>query len=293
MKHIFITSLIVATLWLPSLAHGEEKNPLISVSPSILRVNIAQDSSTPQITYTNTTASAVTAHIIMQPFSIGPSPAPENALTKYDLTPWVRFEPSDVVIQPGESKEISIILDKEALPTGSHYARIQAEIEQDKKTSTLGLKGILSSIIFIRGAKEPAVESATIPRISHNATYFSFPTSASVLFTNGGNVELVPYGEIRVVSVFGRTVAKGILNEDSLITLPETARTYDAVLARPFGIIWPGIYTIRADVHFGDNDQKISKTILLTTAGSFTVLEIVYALLFIFISAILVFRRKR
>lgn len=86
--------------------------------------------------------------------------------------------------------------------------------------------------------------------------------------------------------MFGRKVGHGIINENSLISLPETIRRYNTNIISDENIILPGIYQAEVNIHYGKkNNTATSYTsffILGTTIPIFiSILLIIFTLLFI------------
>ena len=105
---------------------------------------------------------------------------------------------------------------------------------------------------------------------------------------NSGNVELTPYGAIEIKDMFGNTVAKGVINEGSLITLPESVRRFDVPITKQARFLAPGIYKTYINVHFGKADKNVSERVSFVSQGSVNLL--LFALLIP--AAILIWKRK-
>jgi hypothetical protein len=165
-----------------------------------------------------------------------------------------------------------------------------AEIKQDNAPKTLGLTQAISSLLFVRGANGSYTSSATINDFSLPTQRGSFPELATMRFNDTGNVELVPYGEVILSNWRGKMVAHGIVNTDSLITLPENIRNYSIPIKKQVNIIWPGYFTAKIQIHFDGQKNSITQEKKFFSLGSFSVQEVIYALAAIMLIAFILRR---
>lgn len=98
----------------------------------------------------------------------------------------------------------------------------------------------------------------TLQSTSPIRTFLDFPDTFLIRVQNKGNVELIPYGAIEIKDMFGNTVAKGVINEGSLVALPESVRRFDVPITRQTRFIAPGIYKASINVHFGKEDKGVT-----------------------------------
>ena len=298
---LLISIATIATLAAPSYALYASEDGGISVTPSILRIDLHQDPDTAEIIYTNRSKEAVSLHLQVKNFSaledgwkVSFLPDNNSENFQYSLSSWIKFDNDTVLLAPQESKTVKIFIDKQNLPPGAHYASIQATIQQDNTPGTLGLKGILSSLLFIRGSTGQEIVSGTIQKLVLSTTHFSFPTNATFAFNNTGNVESAPYGELRVTTSSGKLVAKGVINTDSLITLPESVRSYAFPIQQLQSFVSPGIYRATLAIHLDKSDQQITASKTFFSLGSFSVREVLYAVaLLVLLTLIIIRLRKR
>lgn len=87
-------------------------------------------------------------------------------------------------------------------------------------------------------------------------------------FQNTGNVELTPYGLLEIKNQQGKLVARGIVNEDSSITLPEAIRTYTLPVKTVESVILPGKYTAILTLHYGKSNKTLISKTGFTTLGT-------------------------
>lgn len=259
----------------------------ISVTPAVMRIDLSSDSSVAELLYTNNSQEPVTLHLDVKNFSaledgwtVQFSNQPNSQNFRYSLSSWIKFDSTNVVLAPGEHRTIKVYIDKNGLPSGGHYASIQATIESADEQGSLGIRGALSSLLFVRGASGKQTESGTIQKITMNSQHYSFPSSIELTFNNTGNVETVPYGECTVSQRGNKMVAKAIMNEDSLITLPETVRTYTLPIRKLSSTLFPGTYFLNCSLHLDKDTNQITYTRSFFSLGTFSVSECIYALLF-------------
>lgn len=292
-----ITIAALSSIIIPAHAAHAKNDGGISVTPSILRLDLHQDPDVAEIIYTNTSSEAASLHLQIKNFSaledgwkVSFLPDNDTANFQYSLSSWIKFENDTVLLAPQESKTVKIFIDKQNLPPGAHYASIQAIIQQDKEPGTLGLRGILSSLLFIRGATGQQIASATIQKLTLNTTHFSFPTQGTFALNNTGNVESAPYGELRITTKKGELVAKGVINTDSLVTLPESVRSYTLQIQKLRSFIPPGMYKATLLIHLDQREEQITSSATFFSLGSISMREAIYGAIFI---ALLVFLATR
>ncbi|MCE9643620.1 MAG: hypothetical protein K8Q97_04915 [Candidatus Andersenbacteria bacterium] len=300
LRTFFISIASIAALSSPSYALHASGDGGISVTPSILRIDLHQNPDMAEVIYTNRSKEAVSLHIQVKNFSaledgwkVSFLPDNNSENFQYSLSSWIKFDNDTVLLAPQESKTVKIFIDKQNLPPGAHYASIQATIQQDNAPGTLGLKGILSSLLFIRGSTGQEIVSGTIQKLVLPTTHFSFPTNATFALNNTGNVESAPYGELRITTSSGKLVAKGVINTDSLITLPESVRSYTFPIQQLQNFISPGVYHATLSIHLDKSDQQITASRTFFSLGNVSIQEAIYAIILIILFIFIIIRLRR
>lgn len=233
----------------------------IEVDPSILRIDLATEKSQFVLKYTNRTNSPISLTFRAVDFKdltegekiefVEPSSTLDN---KYNLASWLKFERLTLLLDPGETREQLVSIESEKLSGGGHYASVQATIgSEDQTTDNLKLQGILSSIVFVRAKTGNEHEQGQIEQFLLNQNGFGLPTTSSLKFHNLGNVETVPFASVTIFDPFGKTIGRAILNEGSLITLPETIRRYQKEIMYFKNSYLPGNFKAILQVKYGDN----------------------------------------
>ena len=291
---IFIGLILILLISSPSFAQNAQG---ITVIPSIAHLDLASDQPEYEITYINNTKNDINLLLSVQDFTaledsykIDFLPAKDALNYKYSLSSWISFENKNLQLSPNEKKSVKIFIDKNRITKGGHYASILAEIVQQDQKGKINIKGILSSLLFVRASTGQEIEEAKINSFRPFTTGIEYPDSFSLRFENSGNVFLIPYGLIQLYDPLGNLIAKGIFNENSLDALPESIRTYNTSITTYQKVLLPGIYTARVDLHFGKTNQKLSTTIKFFSQGMFDFAKILIILLII---SALIFYYKR
>lgn len=241
----------------------------ITVTPSIVRLDLSQDPPEAEIFYKNSTHSQIELSFFAQDFSELEEEGRVKFLQEkdvknyqYGLTSWITFEKQSMTLSPGEQQKIKLFINKDKLTPGGHYASIQAAMKQSVTgKGQVPVKAILSTLLFVRTATGNEQEELNLQSASPIRTFLDFPDTFLLRLQNTGNVELVPYGTIEIIDMFGNTVTKGIINEGSLITLPESVRRFDVPLIREAHFIAPGIYKAEINTHFGSSRGETGKKV--------------------------------
>ena len=88
----------------------------------------------------------------------------------------------------------------------------------------------MSSFLLIKKEGGDRYQISMRDREKVKVLNWSILNSYNVTFENQGNVHVKPRGVILVTDIFGRTIKKGIINEDSKIILPGARRQIDVKL---------------------------------------------------------------
>jgi hypothetical protein len=194
-------------------------------------------------------------NLIMQESLI---PAADKSI--YDASAWFTLNPSDFILQPNETKEITVSIATPAQATpGGHYATvyfqplIPSEALSPSTTYLTARVGVLSFLV-VKGA---IVEQASLSAL-HIPTLEQFgPVPIKVAAVNSGNVHLLPKGDVVVRNWRGKQVSK--VDLPTGLVLPKTVKNYT--------VVWKnhakyGYFTAQAAMTYGaDNEQvRTAKT---------------------------------
>lgn len=196
-----------------------------------------------------------------------------NQHSKFGLAQFLSLPVSKVSLDAGQSAKVVINLLSAGIGPGGHYGAVLFHQIGPSNKNSVNATAVLASLIFAHkhGGEiyRLNLNSATIQK-----NWFHLPTLVSLKFNNSGNIHTVPRGVVRLSDQSGRVVAKGIINTDSSIILPEESRQ----LAVPLSIIkraaLPGRYHLAVDYR-NDADVTVShyrQTFWYVPVGSSVVL---------------------
>ncbi len=295
-KLVFIIVFLLLTSASPLFA---QKNG-ISVTPSIIHLDLAIDPNEYTLTYENNTNSDISLSLSLSDFNELEESYKINFLEKkeaknykYSLSSWVTFENNILQLSPNEKRSIKVFIDKDRITKGGHYASILAEIEQSEDEKKVQIRGVLSSLLFVRASTGKEIEDGKIRSLRPQRDGIEHPDTFILRFENSGNVHVVPYGYIELYDPLGKKVARGIFNENSLDALPESIRRYDVKINPYQKIFIPGFYTVKTYIHFGKTNKEIFSTTSFFSQGSFDFAKIGLILLFSAISIAYLYRKRK
>lgn len=298
-KLLIIVLVFFLSLTFTPLARAQEKGG-ITVSPSIIHLDLATDPPEYQLTYTNNTSSEINLLLNVTDFTELEDSYKINFLEgkdaqnyKYSLSSWISFENKTIQLSPNEKKTVKVFIDKNRITKGGHYASILAEIVQPEIKDQVNVKAILSSLLFVRASTGQEIEDGKISSFNPVRDGIEFPTEYSVSFMNKGNVHVIPYGLISIFDPLGNLVAKGAFNENSLDALPETIRHYSTKVITYQKVLLPGIYTARVDLHFGKSEQKVSSTVKFFSQGMFDFVKITLLIVAVAVGLIIFYKKRK
>lgn len=284
---------------LPS-ANAQTPKNTVSVTPQIARIDLAVDKPETEYLYVNNTQNPVELSFSMQDFK----ELEENGIPgfinqqdvknyKYALSSWVTFDKKGLILNPGEKGTLKVTVDKTRLTQGGHYGSILAEIKQKDGEKGVKIKAILASLLFVRATTGYEREEGKISFFAPIMNFWEFPDKFLMRFQNTGNVDTIPYGLIEIKDMLGRIVAKGIVNQGSLITLPESIRRYDIPLQRLTGFLPVGFYNATILVHFGQNNKIITSHMSFFSQGSIDLRLIFIGFIILFVLIFVVKKKLR
>ncbi len=262
---LVLASCLFAYLFI-GLFPAHAANDAVEVSPSILRLDLATDEPGATLYYKNTGSETVSLTFnasdvteLEEGYKLSFLEQKDAKNYRYSLSSWITFDQQTLILNPHETATIVVSIDKKKLTPGGHYGAVLAHITTQNPKGNVAVNGALSTLVFVRTNTGRENEAGQIEKFAPVQEGLSFPSSFVIRFNNTGDVDLTPYGLVTIKDMFGRTVAKAILNEDSLTTLPESIRRYD-VQAKPGAGLYlvPGMYTAQLEGHFGKTNKKIS-----------------------------------
>lgn len=280
-----LLALFLLLLVVPQLVDAKEQEG-ITVTPSVLRLDLSEDAPVAELYYKNNTKVPIELSFSAQDFSELEEGGRLKFLQekdaknyRYGLTSWITFEKQSITLSPNEEQKVKVFIDKDKLTPGGHYATIQAELKQTGGVGQVPVKAIISTLLFVRTATGNEREEMVLQSVEPIRTILGFPDAFLLRLQNKGNVELTPHGLIEIRDMFGNIVAKGIVNEGSLIVLPESMRRFDVPLTNQSRFIAPGVYKANINIRFGlpagkagKNDKTITDSATFLSQGSINLL---------------------
>ncbi len=273
MRLFLFTLFIVVVMFSPrGMVYAENVQSGITLSPAFQEITLeTKDTKTDFfVSVTNTTDEAVTLRIAVFDFgSLDESGgvaflgATNDLEKKYALASWIRPEKDVFMLEPNETKKILITIEnREGLSPGGHYGALtfkteksgQGNTEENAGGETVSVNQLFSTLVFVKKVGGE-ISDLRLNRQDYEHTLIRFQNMLRLRFQNNGNVHLVPRGIATVTDPFGRIVAKGIINEESSIILPETFRIYPVRLKTLLFSFVPGRYTMDMSFRYDGKDD--------------------------------------
>lgn len=210
----------------------------------------------------------------------------DSNVRKYALASWVNLEKDTLVIGPGKIEKLKItILNKDSLSSGGHYGAVMATLRHESKVSgsIVGVNQILATLMYVqKTGGEKKVLSINNVDVSNN--FWKLSENIILRLENSGNTHLVPRGYVSIQSSTGKMVAKGIINSESSIIIPESFRKYNIAITRFSKWLWPGKYNLLVDYRYdGKSDFENHKLPIIYFGKEGLVLGIILLVLITFI----------
>lgn len=299
-KQLFKTFILIALVWCVVYFQFHKANHVlatseINVSPSLVKIDLSKQKGEAELTYNNKTDQNIDISLSALDFrgmdgTVELLTPKDSENYKYSLASWVVFQEKYFSLGPGEIRTVQIVIDAARLGPGGHYASVLAEVKQSDATGNIAIKGVLSSLLFVRAATGNEQETASLKDVNFSTSVWELPSKIGFQFHNSGNVDLTPYGAVMVKDPLGKIVAKGIINHGSLSTLPETIRLYDVGINSEKWIRLPGFYTMELKVKYGHSNSEIKQSYRFFSIGN--KYYMVLPVLIIVIAAILCYLKK-
>lgn len=181
---------------------------------------------------------------------------------KYGLTSWISLEKDWLTIASGKSEEIKgKILNRESLSPGGHYGAVVFRTDNQEKNGSdqVQFNQTFASLLYVKknGGEKYDLK---INRWEWKNNGWGMPTQVSIRYQNSGNVHVVPRGKV-IIMGGDSELAKGIINDESSLVLPESFRIFKLPIILEKKFIWPGKYRVEVMSRYdGKSDFEIKKT---------------------------------
>ena len=181
---------------------------------------------------------------------------------KYSLASWISLEKDWITIASGKTQEVKgKILNRESLSSGGHYGAIIFRSDDQEKNSDdrVQLDQTFASLLYVQKTGGEKYD-LKINRWEWKNDWWGMPNQVSVRYQNSGNIHTVPRGKV-VILGGENEVAKGIINGDSSLVLPESFRIFKMPILLESKFIWPGKYRIEVQSRYDGKDSfEVKKT---------------------------------
>ncbi len=268
LRKIFFSVLLFG-FFLPLVElYAEESLSGITISPAFQEVvldqaDITQDLS---VSVSNSTEAPMTFRVSALDFgSLDESGgvaflgASNDLSEEYSLASWMRLENDVLIIAPGATETFLVTIENgTALAPGGHYGAITFKTENalpgTSASDAVSITQLFSSLVFVKKVGGE-VYGLALQDPEYTGNFLQFEDRLRLRFENSGNIHVVPRGRVEVVDPLGRLIAKGIINQESALTLPESRRVYPVrleMLARAF---MPGRYTMTVAYRYDGREE--------------------------------------
>jgi hypothetical protein len=138
-------------------------------------------------------------------------------------------------LNANQSLKVNVTVDNiNGLAPGGHYGAVTFFVgyppHSKNSRAEVSNNQVLTSIVFLTTAGK-GTQALKLNQPLLSSFYFSMPSSMSLVIANSGNTQTTPRGYVTIQSKNGETeLARGILNEQSGLVLPASARLFDVNL---------------------------------------------------------------
>ena len=307
MKHMkmpkYLLALAILTICLMSTllnaGVSAAKTGTLTISPFLKELKLTENdvSNDFQLTITNNTAktqeftlSALDFGSLNQTGGIVFAGSNSNSLiNKYGLANWLELGVNSLTLEPGQSKSIPVsIINDVTLRPGGHYAAVVSSVtnQETPDVNEISINQKLSTLIFLTKTGGEKYD-LKLKKIVTSGGTFKLPNIVTLHFNNPGNVHVIPRGTVKLISLSGKVISQGIINEDSSFALPETNRqiVVDLKNISSAGLL-PSIYKVQVNYRydgierFARREQTIKYVNIPLIILILTVLSVVSAVLY-------------
>lgn len=293
-RFTFILFLLFLTQPTPVFAQG------ITVSPSYVQIDMLSEQNSVTLSYQNTTGSATT--LTFEAKGIRPETYPQlqfilpDSSMPTNTASWLQYDRDRITISPDSTESVTISI-PETLSPGGHYAAFIANLSDSLPNSAnqaeVALQGMLVTPVFVRAKDGNREERVVVNSIETNSRFWSYPTEATMLLHNKGNIETIPFAKIKINNNSGQTISEGVINQESSFLLPSANMRFRSQLTTQAKIILPGYYKIEGKIQTPLSETEI-KYQFFSLGSWHTYIAILLIILITLSSTIIIkIRRKR
>lgn len=210
----------------------------LTLSPAITRITLddPQQSITTHFTLTNQTGN--TLEISANPYHIeGHDPIGRPIISQDKAknqiaASQVSLNPQSATLFPGEVVQFTATIHPQFLNPGGNYAAILFQEKQAPTDTTHNVIPVITALLHIRNPhgedRRLQLKSTNLPKITT-----TMPQQITAEFTNPGNVDITPFGDILATSLFHSSTNIGFLNQQSKSVYPGNTSSITGTITSP------------------------------------------------------------
>lgn len=198
--------------------------------------------------------------------------------SRYGLAKWLKLETDTIELDPGQQATLNAtITNDNALAPGAHYAAIITTASRPGQApNQLTVTPKVSSLIFATKVGGQFYD-IHLSSMSANGTLWRLPSAASLRLQSTGNTYIIPRGVVSVKQA-NAVLARGIINQQSSIVLPQTIRHFDVSLNNlasiKKGFLFSS-YRVQADYRYDGVDQYATQSASYRIYNRATIVELI------------------
>ena len=184
--------------------------------------------------------------------------------SKYGLASQMRVEGATegILLPRGQVTKLPILIDNSTdLAPGGHYGAALVGLSDATQSSgsNVSVRQELVSLFFVKkqGGEQYGLDLQDLAVDNPRA----LPDKVTMRFANTGNVHVVPRGYVEVTDPGGKLIAKGIINPESTLVMPESTRQFVSLLQPVASSNVPGVYRVTAYYRYDGQEKFSSRSI--------------------------------
>ncbi|MEO1185274.1 MAG: P pilus assembly protein, chaperone PapD [Cyanobacteria bacterium J06636_27] len=241
-----ITGTLSALCIFPGIVQAQ-----IKISPLVIEKEATKGTARGVINITNTSNETFRARVYTSPFTYNQNGFAELKSSPQDLSPFLTFSPRELVIQPGQTRQIRAI--SRFLPSstkGEYRAVIFTEDLKEIRTNsgqqTIGVKPRLGVTVYVR-------HGDASPNLNVESASYNFKTKKITLqIKNSGNATARPKINWNLQNSSGK-IANG--KENAYTVIAEGERSIQIDLSKNEKEIVAGSYKLAGELSWRDGDK--------------------------------------
>lgn len=262
------------------------------VEPAFIEVDVSKDFEAQQIPirYSNLTDSVVDVELTFFPVTFADDERMTIQSEPSTLVSHILPSTQSFVVAPMETKTVLLSFQNlDLLSSSDYYEALSATINvraDGEASQGASIYAQITTVLLVHNTasnRHPVYSFAPYQPILNNIV-FSYPANTLVSLSNTGNTYGIPRGTIQVNDVFGRLVASGSVNPDSVRIFPQSTRLVDITMNKEpvFTPIALARYELALyDQHAQDKGSISDFRMFLFIDPLFLILTLVFASIFV------------